>query len=384
MNNLTNLTEMKKEISNFDIVLIAQVLDSKTLSFTDDIANRFKVKDTDLVNIVKTVFMQNMLKLKWMLSQSIQQTLQNFTISIEKEWTHLLKIRAFAEKIREKMTDDSVLKVEANSIKVDDKIYSESRKKVYGTNLLLDTLFGVELSDLKNKTVHWDQMTQAWLYLVFRYIHPTAKNWVEEFIFDNQIYNVDWADYFKIEAAVEWRVVGLYVPPLNKNYKMLFNLIDDLVNYPQWWINYDEFKNKWYEFKNNVLNKKIILETIQSNLDKSAFLKGVKHIIADQIDAREYEYEDLKKQQLIPTRNQILDLPISIRPSYWSNENKDFSYIMTCMLNDQSIGDIIIEIGWQQMGPAKSLKHKIKFQKFNIEALRKPEVPLIKTDTLNG
>ena len=381
MKNLTDLTDLKKEISDYDIALIAQVLEPKALNFTDDSANRFKIKDSDLVNVVKTVFMKQGSKIEWLLSKSIVQTLQDFKISIENDWNHLLRIRAFADKIRDKMSPESILKVESNSIKVDDKIYSESKKKVYGTNLLMDTLFGVELSDLRNMTQYWDQLTQAWLYLVFRYVHPTAKSWVEEFIFDNQIYNVEWHDYFKIEAAPEWRVVGLYVPPLNKNYKKLDDLLDDLVKYPQWWINYEEFKNKWYEFKNQVLNKKIILDTIQRNLEKSSFLKGVKHIIADQIDAREYEYEDLKKQQLIPTRNQILDLPISIRPSYWSNEDKDFSYIMTCMLEDKSIGEIIVEIGWQQAGPAKNLKHKIRFQKFNVDALRRTafeQKPLLK------
>lgn len=374
MNSLSNIKELnnRKEISNFDIVLVAQVLDPSVLQFTDDANNRHKLKDSELINLVKVAFDKNLKKLHWLLSQSVQQVLQNFVISIDKDWSHLLKIRSFADKIREKMTETSVLRVEDNNIKVDGMIYSEARKKTFGTNLVLDTLFGIELNDLKNKSVYWDQLIQAWLYLIFRYATPTTKNWIEEFIFDNQIYNVEWADYFQIETAPEWRVVGLYVPPLNKNYKYLHTLLDDLVQYPQWWSNYEEFKHKWFDFKNNHLNKKIIFDTVQANLDKSAFLKGVKHVIADQLDARDYEYEDLKKQKLIPTRNQILDLPISIKPSFWANDIKDYTYIMTCIINDVSIGDIVVEIGWQQIGPAKNLKHKIRFQKFNVDALRSP------------
>lgn len=372
MKTLSEVKELRnhKEISNFDILLVAQVLDPTVLEFTNDINNRYTFNDSNLINLVKVAYSKNLKKLNWLLTDSIQQTLQNFVISVEQEWSHLLKIRAFADKVREKMNDSTVLCVEDNSIKVDGMIYSEARKKTYGTNLLLDTLFGVDASDLKRNSTYWDQLIQAWLYLIFRYVNPTAKNWIEEFIFDNQIYNVDWEGYFNIETAPEWRVVGLYVPPLNKNYKVLHELLNDLVLYPQWWINFEEFKNKWFEFKNNHLNKKIIYDTVQLNLDKSAFLKGVKHVISDQLDARDYEYQDLKKQQLIPTRNQILDLPISIKPSFWANDIKDYTYILTCMLNDVSIGDIVVEIGWQQIGPAKNLKHKIRFQKFNVDSLR--------------
>ncbi len=370
MKTWTKINELnKEEITSYDIVMIAQVFDPLTLSFTDDIANRYKYQDLQLINKVKTVFMQNGPFINWQLSKDIHNTLSTFNISVEKDWSHLLKLRAFAEKIREKMFTDSKLLVMPNLIKVDSNMYSQSVKKVYGTNLLLETLFGIDMSKLKEKHEMWNQLVHVWLYLAFKYSQPMTKNWMEHFIYDNAIYEQEWLDYFKIEAESEWRVLGLYVPPLNKNFKNLNELLDLLILEEKWWVNHAELKYKWLEFKNNLLNKKIILQTIQENLENNALLKGVKHLIADQIDAREYEYKDLRKELSIPSRNKVLDLPITVVPSYWVNDNKDFTYILTCKLNDKEIGDIVIELGWHQIGPARSLSHKLKFQNFNLEAL---------------
>lgn len=370
MKTWTKINELnKEEITAHDIVMIAQIFDPLTLTFTDDIANRYKYQDLQLITKVKTVFMQNANSINWQLSKDIHNTLLTFNISVEKDWSHLLKLRAFAEKIREKMTANTVLLVMPNLIKVEKIMYSQSIKKVYGTNLLLETLFGIDLSKIRQKSEMWDQLAHVWLYLIFKYAQPMTKNWIEHFIFDNNIYEKEWLDYFKLEAESEWRVLGLYVPPFNKNFKHLNELLDVLILEEKWWINHAELKSKWLEFKNNLLNKKIILQTIQENLENNALLKGVKHIIADQIDAREYEYKDLKKEMNIPTRNQILDLKITVVPSYWVNDNRDFTYILTCKLNDKEIGDIVIELGWHQIGPAKSLSHKLKFQNFNVNSL---------------
>ena len=360
-----------QEISNFDLLNIAQILNPEILTFTDDVANRYTYSDLNLINLIKTTFMKNLDKIVWKLKDSIHQTLEGMVISVEKDWSHLLKIRDLAQHIRAKMTDVSVLIVEKNSLRVGEKTYSEGKKKVYGTNLLLDTLFGIEQRDIKQKELQLDQLAQVWVYLVFKYAQPITKNWIEHFMFDTQIYSITWKDYFKIEAEAEWRILGLYVPSLNKNFKFLCDMLDELSNDERWWINYAEFKSKWLEFKNNVLNKQIILTTINENIDKDALLKGVKHIIADQIDAREYEYEDLKKRQQIPTRNQILDLPIHIKATYWTNENKDFVYIITCTLFEKEIGDIVVELGWQQFSPTTSMKSKLKFQNFNVDSLSK-------------
>jgi len=217
--------------------------------------------------------------------------------NIEKDFKKLEKARNIARNIQDKLLVEDKLRAEMvqkvywispnkeRGIKEDIVIELVGSKqypivvnsninssKTKSFNTLLDVMLDSDADILfSDKYIDlWDKLTVNWFNAVYKNAKTDYKIMIDQFIDASRADSLTFFDYQNIEILDEkYKILGQFFAPLNKNYKELPKLMNDIWKDRKKSINnYQEVEKEWDETKKVLLNNRIIEDIIIGSIEE--------------------------------------------------------------------------------------------------------------------
>tara|TARA_R110000772_G_scaffold20466_5_gene56941 strand:- start:99561 stop:101333 length:1773 start_codon:yes stop_codon:yes gene_type:complete len=143
--------------------------------------------------------------------------------------------------------------------------------KTQSFNKLMDLMLGQQADKLFTDQYldSWDKLTQEWFKLVYENCKHELKIVIDQYIDATRGDSLAYFEFFGITILdPKYKHLGLYVSPLNKNYKDLSKLLTDIwKGGSEYMDNFEKVEKEWNELKKITLNSRIIEHLIVDSLN---------------------------------------------------------------------------------------------------------------------
>ncbi len=353
-------------------------------------------------------------------SSKVNGLFDSVEFDIEKDWNLLLNSRITARNIIDKLLPDE--KLNSDDIKCiywlgpnkdtdhqedivielkDGKQFSFylnknlASQKSASFSLFAEELIGENIDKLFSEDYlpKWNKLTQSWVSLIYENSNKEIQRHIEKFIDPKRIDTINYFEYFDIRHNdPKFKHLGEFIPELDKNILKFSDLLSDVwKNKESFFIDVDRVSKEWSEIKTVILNSKII-ENLFTNSLKTNFLEDIKKgedrfkeaggtvkmklfkVLVDKMGCLErpvyYLGNNGNQFTLVPSRdffrknydNIKLEFDYHVNFEDITIEDDSFKMDMKLILNDESLINMFVIIGFSGGEMSGKLSSKYKFE----------------------
>lgn len=236
----------------------------------------------------------------------INNIFKNIDFDIERDWEILINSRIIARNIIDKLLPEDKLtpeKIKMVYLIGPNKDYEHnedivielnngeqlpvyinkniSKQKTLSFNTFFDELFKSETDFFNNDEYikMWDDLTKKWFKIIYKNANDEIKSIIKKYLNIRKLSQLNYKNYFDMKHSnPNYKENGEYIKKFNKFILMLNDLMNEIwKNKDKFIKNHIEVEKKWNEYKNNILNDKIIKQIINNELYKK-YSKDMKKI----------------------------------------------------------------------------------------------------------
>ena len=329
-----------KLITDYDVMLCISLLDIEILDFTLYERNRFVYSFNEYKNLLLVTNQKYSDSVYW----GVRNNIPKYQFDLSNDWFKFQKMANRAKKLYRKYHGKiKMVEILEDRYIINGDTYSKIREYEWDDEKLFDVILGEDRMLIYHNMSAWNVATKNFLTILFNYAKDETKNYLNLFFYENEIPYISFKDYTNIQINSDYKHLGVHIKGSENNFKFFDEMFNYLLSKRKYWNNYDNLINQINTIKKYIIGEQVMKPILDYKSSTDEFKNAIIHLLYKKVDIRNYEYEDVQKGYVIPSKSELLRKGIEVLILNDSYDKDSISYIIRCLsVDDETEEEFII------------------------------------------